>query len=56
MADEHAAVRETIAFMQMIGIGLREIAILEPENADRLRDLAEQCEREADKLGKRFGI
>ena len=56
MADEHAAVRETIAFMRMIVIGLREIAILEPENADRLRDLADRCEREADELGRRFGL
>jgi hypothetical protein len=56
MADDKAAVRETIAFMRMIVIGLREIAVLEPENADQLRDLADQCEREADELSKRFDI
>jgi hypothetical protein len=56
MADDKAAVRETIAFMRMIVIGLREIAVLEPENAARLRDLAGQCEREADELSKRFDI
>ena len=56
MADDKAAVRETVAFMRMIVIGLREIAVLEPENAARLRNLAEDCEREADELGKRFGL
>ena len=56
MADDKAAVRETIAFMRMIVIGLREIAALEPENAAQLRDLADQCEREADELSKRFDI
>jgi len=56
MADDKAAVRETIAFMRRIVIGLREIAVLEPENADQLRDLADQCEREADELSKRFDL
>jgi hypothetical protein len=56
MAEGKAAVRETIAFMRMIVIGLRETAALEPENATQLRDLADQCEREADELGKRFDI
>ena len=50
-------VRDTINFLRKATAEIREMAAsIELGVAERLRDVADQCEAEADELSKRFGI
>ena len=49
-------VRETIKFLRNAVIELRQIATGEPEVAQQLRHVADQCEAEAKELSERLGI
>ena len=49
-------VRKTVEFLRKAAAELREAAIDEPDVAQTLRHMADQCEAEADELSERFGI
>ena len=49
-------VRDTINFLRKAAAELREAAMSEPEVAQQLRHMADQCEAEAQELSERFGI
>jgi hypothetical protein len=50
-------VRETVEFLRKAAAELRDAATIdEPDVAQTLRHMADQCETEADELSKRFGI
>ena len=47
---------ETIKFLRKATAELRQAATSEPEVAQQLRHMADQCEAEAQELSERFGI
>ena len=49
-------VRDTINFLRKAAAELRAAAMSEPEVAQQLRHMADQCEAEADELSECFGI
>jgi hypothetical protein len=49
-------VREMIKFLRNAVVELRQMATGEPEVAQQLRHVADQCETEAKELSERFGI
>jgi HD-like signal output (HDOD) protein len=48
-------IRKTVEFLRKAAAELRDAAI-EPDVAQTLRHMADQCEAEADELSERFGI
>ena len=49
-------IRGLIAFLRKATAEMRRIADSSPENAQELRHIANQCERETEDLSKDFGI
>jgi hypothetical protein len=51
------AIRQTVIFLRMAAVQMRQIAASsEPEVAQQLRHMGDQCEAEANEFSERFEI